>query len=144
MKNSKMDQIIEMASKVVPSERQLKWQELEFYAFMHFGVNTFSNSEWGSGYESPEIFEPTKLDARQWVRTIKTAGMRAMILTCKHHDGFCLWPSAYTDHSVKFSPWKGGKGDVVKEAADACREYGIKFGVYISPWDKHDPPLRRG
>lgn len=144
MKNSKMDQIIEMASKVVPSERQLKWQELEFYAFMHFGVNTFSNSEWGSGYESPEIFEPTKLDARQWVRTIKTAGMRAMILTCKHHDGFCLWPSAYTDHSVKFSPWKGGKGDVVKEAADACREYGIKFGVYLSPWDKHDPRYGEG
>ncbi len=144
MKNSKMDQVIEMASKVVPSERQLKWQELEFYAFMHFGVNTFSNSEWGSGYESPEIFEPTKLDARQWVRTIKTAGMRAMILTCKHHDGFCLWPSAYTDHSVKFSPWKGGKGDVVKEAADACREYGIKFGVYISPWDKHDPRYGEG
>lgn len=144
MKNSKMDQVIEMASKVVPSERQLKWQELEFYAFMHFGVNTFSNSEWGSGYESPEIFEPTKLDARQWVRTIKTAGMRAMILTCKHHDGFCLWPSAYTDHSVKFSPWKGGKGDVVKEAADACREYGIKFGVYLSPWDKHDPRYGEG
>lgn len=144
MKNSKMDQVIAMASKVVPSERQLKWQELEFYAFMHFGVNTFSNSEWGSGYESPEIFEPTKLDARQWVRTIKTAGMRAMILTCKHHDGFCLWPSAYTDHSVKFSPWKGGKGDVVKEAADACREYGIKFGVYISPWDKHDPRYGEG
>jgi alpha-L-fucosidase len=136
------DAVIEYASKVVPSERQLKWSKLGFYAFIHFGINTFSDSEWGTGGESPELFDPQNLNALQWAKIIKAAGMKAMVLTCKHHDGFCLWPSAYTEHSVKNSPWKGGNGDVVGEAAAACRKTGLKFGVYLSPWDRHD--LRYG
>lgn len=130
--------------KIIPSERQLNFQQTEFYAFVHFTVNTFTGNEWGWGGEDEKIFNPEKLDAEQWVKAIKSAGMRGLILTCKHHDGFCLWPSKYTDHCVKSSPFRGGKGDVVKEVSDACRKYGIKFGVYYSPWDRNSKLYGQG
>lgn len=132
-------EIIAKAANVTPSARQLRWQQLELTAFFHFGVNTYTDKEWGNGTESPSIFNPVLLDAEQWIKTVKAAGFKQVIITAKHHDGFCLWPSKYTEHSVKNSSWKNGKGDVVKEVAAACKKYGVGFGVYLSPWDRNAP-----
>lgn len=130
-----IEEKVEMASRVIPTTNQYKWQSLELTAFIHFGVNTFTGKEWGTGKESPSIFNPTSLDVDQWVRVLKDAGFKLIILTAKHHDGFCLWQTKTTSHSVASSPYNGGKGDIVKEFSDACKKYNIKMGLYLSPWD---------
>jgi len=127
------------AALALPSEAQLAWQRDELAMFLHFGVNTFTDREWGDGKEDPAIFDPARLDARQWARTAKAAGFRALILTAKHHDGFCLWPTTTTRHSVVASPFRGGEGDVVREFVDACAAEGLRAGLYLSPWDRNHP-----
>ncbi|MDE5806459.1 MAG: alpha-L-fucosidase, partial [Paramuribaculum sp.] len=128
---------IELAGRVVPTPQQLAWQQRPLTAFLHFGMNTFTNREWGDGKESPELFNPKLLDTDQWVRTLKDAGFEMVILTAKHHDGFCLWPTATTSHSVASSPWRDGKGDVVADLRRSCDKYGMKLGLYLSPWDRN-------
>jgi alpha-L-fucosidase len=123
----------------LPTARQLQSQEMEFYLFTHFGPNTFTDLEWGKGTENEEVFNPSELDCRQWCRVAKAAGARGIIITAKHHDGFCLWPSKYSTHSVAQSKWRKGKGDVLKELAAACRDFGLKMGIYLSPWDRNHP-----
>ncbi len=133
-----LKEFLKIAANVKPDHTQLeRLRETPFYAFVHFSPNTYTNLEWGDGTEDPSIFNPTELDCEQWVKAIKSAGMKGLILTAKHHDGFCLWQTKYTEHSIKNSPYKNGKGDIVKECAEACKKNGIKFGFYLSPWDRN-------
>lgn len=131
------EQKVDMVSRLVPTPQQMEWQQMEFTAFLHFGMNTFTGNEWGHGTDSPELFNPSELDCEQWVKALKDGGFKMALITAKHHDGFCLWPTATTEYSVKNSPWKDGKGDVVRELRNACEKYGMKFGVYLSPWDRN-------
>ena len=131
------EEIIQKAANVVPAARQLRWQQLEMTVFFHFGMNTYTGKEWGNGKDDPALFNPENLDAEQWIMAVKDAGFKQVILTTKHHDGFCLWPTATTEYSVKSSQWKEGRGDVVEEVARACRKYQVGFGIYLSPWDRN-------
>ena len=126
-------------SEVKPSAQQVAWQDLEFGVILHFSTNTFLDREWGDGTADPKVFNPTQFDPEQWMRAIRDSGAKYVVLVAKHHDGFCLWPTGQTEYSIKKSPWKDGKGDVVGDVARAARKYGLKFGVYLSPWDRHDP-----
>ena len=132
-----MDSRLDLYTSIVPNRRQLIIQDMKYYAFVHYGMNTFTNREWGDGKERESIFNPKKQNTDQWCEAIAAAGMKGVILTCKHHDGFCLWPTKTTEHSIKNSPYKNGKGDVVREVSESCKKYGLKFGVYLSPWDRN-------
>lgn len=135
---------IARAVAVRPSPRQLAWQRLDFYGFIHFGMNTMTDCEWGLGHEDPALFDPAHVDTDQWVASLASAGMAGVIITAKHHDGFCLWPTATTEHSVASSPWRDGKGDLVREVAESARRFGLQFGIYLSPWDRTDPSYGAG
>lgn len=134
----------EIAANTKPSKRQLKWQQMEFYALISYGMPPFTGKQYGDGFSPATMFWPEDLSAEEWALTVKSAGMKGIVLTCKHYDGFCLWPTKYTDYSLKYSNWKDGKGDIVREVADACKRNGLKFGVYIAPWDRHEPSYGSG